>query len=169
MNALQDKYGKEITAILKKYPDEHKRSAVMPLLYIAQREDGYVTKQDMEDIGAILGMTSTEVSSIVGFYTLYHDKPAGKVRIQVCNDLPCAMRGADVFLDELCDSLGVKVGQTTKDGFVTVEGVMCLAACDNAPMYQAQTYDGIEYHENQTVESTLKYIEDLRKKEAKKK
>ncbi len=167
MNALQEKYAKEIEAVLAKYPPERKRSAVMPLLYIAQREGGYITKQAMTDIAEILEMTATEVASIVGFYSLYHDEPGGKYRIQVCTDLPCALRGAEEFLEKLCENIGIKVGETTADGLVTIEGVMCLAGCDKAPMFQVQSEEGIEYHENQTVESTLDLIEEWRKKEGK--
>jgi NADH:ubiquinone oxidoreductase subunit E len=134
----------------------------MPLLYIAQREGGHVSKHDIEDIAEICGMTTSEVVSIIGFYTLYHDEPAGKIRIQVCTDLPCALRGADKFMGDLCEALGIQPGETTPDGLITVEGVMCLAACDKAPMFQAQSGDGLEYHENQTVESTLELIEKWR-------
>lgn len=165
MNAIQEKYAKEIEAILSKYPADRKRSAVMPLLYIAQREDGYVTKQDMTEIAEILEITPTEVASIIGFYTLYYEKPGGKYRVQVCNDLPCALRGADEFLQKLCENVGIQVGETTEDGLVTIEAVMCLAGCDKAPMFQVQTGDGIEYHENQTVESTLELIEGWKKQE----
>lgn len=163
---IAEKYAAEIEAILAKYPPDQKRSAVMPLLYLAQRDDGYVTKDEMIEIGRILGITPTEVASIVGFYTLYYDHPGGKVRIQVCNDLPCALRGADEFLDQLCENLGIKVGETTPDGSVTVEGVMCLAGCDKAPMFQVQSSKGLEYYENQTVESALEVIEALRKEDA---
>ena len=165
MNVLQEKYAKEIEAILAKYPAERKRSAVMPLLYIAQREGGYVTKQDMSEIAELLEITPTEVASIVGFYTLYHDKPEGKIRIQVCNDLPCALRGADEFLEKLCENVGIQVGETTEDGLITIEAVMCLAGCNNAPMFQVQDENGISYHENQTVESTMELIESYRKQE----
>ncbi len=169
MNALQTKYARDIQAILAKYPDDQKRSAVMPLLYVAQREGGHVSRQDLADIAEIIGVTPTEVASIVGFYTLYHDAPAGKNRMQVCNDLPCAMRGADAFLQGLCENLGIEVGGTTADGMVTVEAVMCLAACDKAPMFQVQDYQNITYHENQTVASAVALVEKWRKAEAKKK
>ena len=125
---IAEKYAAEIKTILTKYPSDQKRSAVMPLLYLAQRDEGYVTKGEMIEIGEILDITPTEVASIIGFYTLYYDQPEGKIRIQVCNDLPCALRGADEFLDKLCENLGIKVGETTPDGSVTVEAVMCLAA-----------------------------------------
>jgi NADH-quinone oxidoreductase subunit E len=163
---LAEKYAAEIENILAKYPPDQKRSAVMPLLYLAQRDDGYVTKGEMVEIGEILGITSTDVASIVGFYTLYYDQPGGDVRIQVCNDLPCALRGADEFLDALCENLGMKVGGTTEDGSVTVEAVMCLAACDKAPMFQVQSKDGIAYYEDQTLSSAMEVVEALRKKEA---
>ena len=165
MNALLEKYTKDIEAVLGKYPDDRKRSAVMPLLYIAQRDGGYVTKQDMTDIGEIIGITSTEVASIVGFYTLYHDEQSGKYRIQVCTDMPCALRGAEEFLEKLCDNLGIQVGETTKDGLVTIEEVKCLAGCDKAPMFQVQSETEIAYHEEQTVESTMELIEKWRKEE----
>ena len=162
---IAEKYAAEIETILAKYPSDQKRSAVMPLLYLAQRDGGYVTKDEMIEIGRILDITPTDVASIIGFYTLYYDQPEGNVRIQVCNDLPCALRGADEFIDKLCENLGIKVGETTLDGAVTVEAVMCLAACDKAPMFQAQSPEGLAYYEDQTVSSALEVIEALRKQE----
>jgi len=164
LNHLADKYADEIAAILAKYPPDQKRAAVMPLLYLAQRENGYITRQSMDDIAAILDITPTEVASIVGFYSLYYDRPAGKYRIQVCTDLPCALRGAEEFLEKLCANLGIRVGETTPDGLVTIERVMCLAACDKAPMFQVQGGDGLEYHENQTVDSAVDVVRALRRK-----
>ena len=163
---IAEKYAAEIEIILAKYPPDQKRSAVMALLYLAQRDGGYVTKGDMVEISEILGITPTEVASIVGFYTLYHDQPEGVIRIQVCNDLPCALRGADEFLEKLCENLGIQVGETTPDGLVTIEAVMCLAGCDKAPMFQVQSADGLSYYEDQTVSSALEVIETLRKQDA---
>jgi len=160
--SLREKYPIEIDKILGKYPPDQKRAAVMPLLYLAQREEMCITKSDLEDIAEILEISTTEVASIVGFYSLYYDEPAGKYRVQVCTDLPCALRGAEEFLEKLCDNLGIQVGETTPDGLVTVEHVMCLAGCDRAPMFQIQSAEGLEYHENQTVESALETIEKLR-------
>ncbi len=162
MNPLRERYGAEIDGVLAKYPKDQKRSAVMSLLYIAQREHGYVTRDQLDQLGEILGISSTDVASIVGFYTLYHDKPEGKYRLQVCNDLPCALRGADKFLGELCQRLGVEPGGTTPDGLVTVEGVMCLAACHRAPMFQVQSRTEITYHEDQTVDKAMRLVESWR-------
>lgn len=161
--SLATKYPKEVKQILSKYPPEHKRSAVMPLLYLAQREEGYLTKAAIQDVAKIVDITETDVAAIVGFYTLYHDEKAGKYRMQVCTDLPCALRGAEEFLDKLCGNLGIKVGETTEDGLITLEAVMCLAACDKAPMFQIQEPDGIKYHENMTVDRTMELVEALKK------
>jgi NADH-quinone oxidoreductase subunit E len=158
---LAEKYTAEIETILAKYPPDQKRSAVMPLLYLAQREAGYVTTQALEEVAEILEISPTDVASIIGFYTLYHDQPGGKYRLQVCTDLPCALRGADRFLEQLCENLGIRVGETTADGVVTIEAVMCLAACDKAPMFQVQSGEGLAYYEDQTVESALKFVGTL--------
>ncbi len=161
--SLSQKYPKEIKQIMAKYPSEHKRSAVMPLLYMAQREEGYVSKADMQEIADLLEISVTDVASIVGFYTLYHDQKAGKYRMQVCTDMPCALRGADQFMESLCSNLGIKVGETTEDGLITLEAVTCLAACDKAPMFQIQGGNGLEYHENMTVDKTMELVDALRK------
>ncbi len=160
---LTEKYPEEIQNILSKYPADQRRSAVMPLLYLAQRVAGYVNKQVMGEIAEIIGVSITDVASIVGFYSLYYDKPGGKYRIQVCTDLPCALRGAEEFVEKLCDNLGISLGGTTSDGLVTVEKVMCLAGCDKAPLFQVQTGEGLKYHENQSVEKTMDLIHSWRK------
>ena len=161
--SLAEKYPKEVKQILSKYPPEGKRSAVMPLLYLAQREEGYVSKAAMKDIAKILDITETDVASIVRFYTLYHDRKEGKYHMQVCTDLPCALRGAEEFMEALCDNLGIKVGETTSDGFLTLEAVTCLAACDKAPMFQTQGPDGIKYHENMNLDKTMELVSVLKR------
>jgi NADH-quinone oxidoreductase subunit E len=158
---LAEKYPEEIKALFAKYPV--KRSAVMPLLYLAQREAGYIQKETLHEIADLLEVDPTEVAAIIGFYSLYHDEKAGKYRMQVCNDLPCALRGADQFLENLCANLGVKVGETTPDGLVTIETVMCLGGCDKAPMFQVQEGDKLTYYENMTVDKTLELVEALKK------
>ncbi len=163
MNQLASKYPEEVKQILAKYPADRRRSAVMPLLYLAQRESGFVSKQTLEEIGELVGVSSTDVASIVGFYSLYYDEQGGQYRVQVCTDLPCALRGADEFLAKLCENIGIRVGETTADGLITVEEVKCLAGCHRAPMFQVQGGGDITYHENQTVESALQVIDGLRK------
>ena len=160
--SLAEKHAREIEDILAKFPVEEKRAAVLPLLYLAQREYGYIHKQALGEVAGILNLDPSEVGGLIGFYTLLHDKPEGHIRIQICIDLPCALRGAESFAHDLCENLGVKFGETTGDGSIILEEVMCIAGCDKAPVLQVQTPDGIHYHENQTVESTMKLIDDLR-------
>ena len=161
--SIEQKYPQEVKQILSKYQPEQKRSAVMPLLYLAQREEGYLTKGAMQDVARIVDITETDVAAIVGFYTLYHEEKGGRYHMQVCTDLPCALRGADEFISSLCENLGIKIGETTADGFITLEAVTCLAACDKAPMFQTQGPDGIKYHENMTVDRTMELISVLKK------
>jgi NADH-quinone oxidoreductase subunit E len=139
----------------------------MPLLHLIQRDEGFISKHAVQEVAEIVGITATEVASVVGFYTLYHDTPQGKYRFQICNDISCALRGADKFLEELCAALGIQPGQTTADGMITVEAVMCLAACDKAPMFQVQGPQGITYHEHQDVEKAVKLAGELANREAK--
>ncbi len=160
---LAEKYNQEIDKILAKYPPEEKRAAVLPLLYLAQREYGYITLQAIDEVAGLLELDPTQVGGLVGFYTLLHDEPGGTYKIQICTDLPCALRGAEVFAEELCENLGIQFGQTTKDGVIMVEEVKCLAACDKAPMFQLQGPDGIHYYESQDSQSALRIIDELRK------
>lgn len=154
--ALAEKYAKQIEATFSKYPD--KRSAVMPLLHLAQEEYGWVSPEGIEEVAILCEMDSTQVKSIAGFYTMYSEHPKGKYWLQVCTDLPCALRGADQFYDELKEYLGVDDGGTTEDGMFTVEHVMCLAACDKAPMLQCNFH----YHENLDLEKVKALVEQWR-------
>ena len=166
MNEFLAQCSDEIQKTLTKYPPENKRAAVMPLLYLAQREKGYIKKQTIDEIADVLEIEPTEVASIVGFYTLYHDQPGGRYRLQVCTDLPCALRGADQFLQDLCGNLGIKVGETSADGLITIEEVTCLAGCHRAPMFQLQGDGDISFHENQTVDAALELIAELKRNAA---
>jgi NADH-quinone oxidoreductase subunit E len=158
---VQRKHAAAIAAILGKYPQGRQRSAVMALLFLAQREYGHLTREAVAEVAELLGLTTTEVGSLIGFYTLFHDEPGGRFRIQICTDLPCALRGAERFAEDLCQNLGLRLGATSPDGLITIETVMCLAACDKAPMFQVQAPDGIHYHESQTVESARAVIDGL--------
>ena len=163
MNEILANYTQEVEVILSKYPADFKRSAVMPLLYLAQREQGFVSRRAMAEIAEIVGISETDVASVAGFYTLYYEEPHGRYHIQVCNDLPCAMRGAEQFLKDVCAYLGVDVGETTADGLFTVEAVKCLAACHRAPMFQVQGDGDIVCHELQTIDTARAWIEEVRR------
>lgn len=163
MNEIQKLYPEEIRQILAKYPPEYQRSAVMPLLHLAQRQTGHVSADAIREIADLVGISTTDVASIAGFYTLFHQEAGGRYRIQICTDLPCALRGSEEFLKAVCHELGVSVGETTSDGLFTVEAVKCLAACHRAPMLQVQGGGEIAYHEELTIEKFRELVGDLRR------
>ena len=156
MSLHDKKYAKQVEAHFTKYPD--KRSAVMPLLHIAQEIYGWVSPEAIADVAALCELDSTQVKSIAGFYTMYSEQPKGKFWLQVCTDLPCALKGADEFHHWLLDYLGIEEGGTTEDGVFTVEHVMCLAACDKAPMLQCNFH----YVENLDKDKMKEMIEKWR-------
>ena len=153
---LEESYTREIEAILAKYPD--KRSAVLPVMYLAQEVYGYMSKEAMRDVASVLDLDPTHVLALAGFYSLYYEEPVGKYVLEICNDLPCALRGADEFVAMACQKLAVDVDGTSDDGLFTVKTVMCLAACDKAPMLQVN----LKYEENLDEEKFDALIARLR-------
>jgi NADH-quinone oxidoreductase subunit E len=131
---LAEKFADEIAGILKRFPD--KRSAVLPLMHLAQEVYGYMSEEAMQDVANILDLDPTHVLSLSGFYTMYYEEPVGKYVLEVCNDLACALRGADEFLEMAGRKLDIPLEGTTNDGLFTLKNVMCLGACDRAPMLQ---------------------------------
>ncbi|NDJ79173.1 MAG: NAD(P)H-dependent oxidoreductase subunit E [Chloroflexi bacterium] len=153
---LAEKYADRIEKIFSKYPD--KRSGIMDLLYLAQEEYGWLSEDTLREVAALCDVDPTQAHSIAGFYTMFSEKPKGTYWLQVCTDLPCALRGADQFYQELCAYLDVDDGGTTSDGLFTVEQVMCLAACDKAPMLQCNFH----YYENLDMDIIKGLIEQWR-------
>jgi NADH-quinone oxidoreductase subunit E len=131
---IAESYAEEIKGILARFPD--KKSAVLPLMHLAQQEYGYMSQEAMQEVANILELDPTHILSLAGFYTLYYEEPVGRYVLEICNDLACALRGADEFVDMACDKLGIPVDGTTEDGLFTIKTVMCLGACDRAPMLQ---------------------------------
>lgn len=131
---IAEKYAPEIKNILARYPT--KKSAVLPLMHLAQNEYGYMSKEAMEEVAAILDLDPTHILSLAGYYTLYYEEPVGRYVLEICNDLACALRGADEFVEMASEKLGIGVNETTEDGLFTIKTVMCLGACDRAPMLQ---------------------------------
>lgn len=143
--SLLEKFGAEIDAIIARYPQ--KRSAVLPLLYIAQDEYGYLTDAAVREVAAILDLPPTDVFEVAGFYSLLYEQPVGRWVLQVCDDVPCAFCGAEELIATLQERLGITVDQTTADGMFTLQRVKCLADCNRAPLLQAN----LEYHRDLTT------------------
>lgn len=129
-----EKYADEIRGILAKYPQ--KKSAILSLMHLAQEEYGYMSPEAIQAVAGVLELDPTHVLSIAGFYSLYYEEPVGRYVLEVCTDLACALRGADEFLAMAADRLGIPVEGTTEDGLFSLKHVMCLGACDRAPMLQ---------------------------------
>jgi NADH-quinone oxidoreductase E subunit len=149
----------KIAEILKKYPDDRKASAVLPLLDLAQRQnDGWLKPSAIAEVANLLGMAEMRVYEVVSFYTMFNLKPVGKYHVQVCGTIPCALRGAEEIMEVCKDHLNISLGQTTADGTFTLSEVECLGACVNAPMLQIND----DFFEDLTPESTKKLLEDLK-------
>lgn len=153
---LQDTHAAEIAAILSKYAD--RRSAVLPLLYIAQDTYGYLSRDVIREVASILHMPYTDVFEVVGFYTLFYDRPVGKWVVQVCDDVPCCYLGAEELIATLKQKLGIREEGTTDDGMFTLQRVKCLAACDRAPVLQAN----LEYVYDVTPDKVDALLRELR-------
>ena len=153
---LREQHRAEIDEILSRYPV--KRSALLPLLYLAQREEGYITEAAMREIAGILRLTPPQVYETVTFYTMLNLKPVGKFHIQVCKSLMCALVGSDTLIGWLGKKLGIKPGETTTDGLFTLSAVECLAACGTGPMMQIND----DYYEQLTEEKVDRILADLK-------
>jgi NADH-quinone oxidoreductase subunit E len=124
-------------AIMARYPEAHRRSAVMPLLYLAQSVDGMVSRDALREIGALLGITTAEVEAVASFYTMYRLRPTGTHVVNVCTNLACKLRGAEAVFEAAHEAVGVTHGQEmSEDGLFTVHEEECLGVCDVAPAVQ---------------------------------
>jgi len=124
-------------AILARYPEAHRRSAVMPLLYLAQSVDGWVTRDALREIGELLGITTAEVEAVASFYTMYRLRPTGTHVVNVCTNLACKLRGAEDVFEAAHEASGVAHGaEMSDDGLFTVHEEECLGVCDFAPAVQ---------------------------------
>ncbi len=124
------------------------RSAVMPALYIAQQEEGYITQEALQAVAEAIGMTVDDVESIATFYTMYYQQPPGKKVIKVCTSISCYLRNCDALVSRFEQRLGIKRGETTADGNYTLLTTECLASCGTAPVLQVNN----EFVENVTLE-----------------
>lgn len=146
-----------------KYPNGRQQSAVMPLLDLAQRQNGgHVTLEIMEYIADYLDMPAIRVQEVATFYTMYNHKPIGKHHVQVCGTTPCWLRGSDDIMKACKSRLGIEKGQTTEDGLFTLSEVECAGACVNAPVVAIDD----DYFEDLTPESMTNLLDKLAKGEA---
>jgi NADH-quinone oxidoreductase subunit E len=145
--------------IIKRYPEGRQKSALLPVLHLAQAEfGGWLSPETMDYVAEILNLKPIEVYEVASFYTMYNLRPVGKCVLEVCRTGPCMLRGADDIVEYLENKLGIKEGETTPDGMFTLRTVECLASCGTAPMMQV----GDHYIENLTNEKLDAVLDDLR-------
>ncbi len=147
----------EMRSHLVKYPAERKRSALIPLLFVIQRERGYIDNAGVNFLAKFLELEVTDVWETATFYSMFNMRPVGKHHIQVCKTLSCRIMGEPEITGHICNKLGIHVGETTADGKFTVSRVECLGSCGTAPMMQI----GFDYHEDLTTEKVDKILDSL--------
>jgi NADH-quinone oxidoreductase E subunit len=150
---------KEFHELIQKYPS--KRSALIPALYIVQRELGYVTPEGIEYVGNLLDMTPAQITEVASFYTMLYLKPVGKNVLWVCHNLSCNLCGAEEIIQHLEKNLGIHPGETTPDGLFTLFRQECLASCDTGPVMQVND----DYEENLNPKRVDEILEKLRAEE----
>ncbi len=156
--AFTEENTKRAQTIMARYPPGRQASAVMPLLDLAQRQNGgWLPQAAIEYVADYLQMPAIRVYEVATFYTMYNLEPIGRHHVQVCTNLPCMLRGAEDIVRTCRETLNVKVGGTTEDGQFTLDEVECLGACVNAPMMQI----GDDYYEDLSPESTKRILGDL--------
>jgi len=144
--------------IVTRYPPERRRSAVLPALYLAQYQQGYITANAIRHVAGLLGITPAEVEDVVSFYSMFYTKPVGTFVLQVCRTLSCALNGAERVTEELQAALGIRPGQTDATGTFTLIEVECLGACDRAPVVMVND----AWHECLAPEDAVRLVHDLR-------
>jgi NADH-quinone oxidoreductase subunit E len=147
----------EMESHLAKYPPERKRSALIPLLFVVQRERGYVDNPGVNFLARFLDLEITDVWETATFYSMLNMRPVGRHHIQVCKTLSCRIMGEPEITEHICSKLGIHVGETTPDGKFTVSRVECLGSCGTAPMMQI----GFDYHEDLTKEKVDQILDSL--------
>jgi NADH-quinone oxidoreductase E subunit len=145
----------EYERVLAQYP--LKRAAIMPVLWIAQREFGYLSPEVQQYVADLMGFPLAWVSGVASFYTMYYKKPIGKYHVQVCTNVSCMLRGSDEIVRAIERRLGIGLGETTADARFSLDEVECLASCGTAPMMQVNE----DYHENLTPETTIQLLDRL--------
>lgn len=147
-----------VRKLISRYPEGKQKSALLPVLHIAQEEfGGYLSVDIMDYVASILGIQNIEVYEVATFYSMYNLEKTGKYLVDVCRTGPCAFCGGDNITGYLKEKLKIEVGETTKDGLFTLHEVECLGACGNAPVMQVNS----EFYENLTNEKIDLIIEEL--------
>jgi NADH-quinone oxidoreductase subunit E len=143
---------------VKRYPPDQRKSAILYALYLAQNQNGYLTRAAMRHVAEQIGCTAAEVEDVVSYYTMFYTKPVGKYVLNVCRTLSCALLGAERVTEALTEKLGIKPGETDPSGTFTLLEVECLGACDRAPVVMVND----DWEERLAPERVSQFIDDVR-------
>ena len=150
---------KEVSRIIARYPEGKQKSALLPLLHLAQETfGGWLSAETMDYVASLLQLEPIEVYEVATFYSMYNLKPVGRYLFEVCQTGPCMLNGSDNIIKYIFEKLGIKPGETTTDGMFTLKTVECLGSCGTAPMLQC----GADFYENLTNEKVDELIEKLK-------
>lgn len=156
---FSDQKLKEVNEIIARYPAGKQKSALLPVLHLAQEQfDGWLDVPVMDYVASLLKIEPIEVYEVASFYSMYNLKPVGKFMFEVCHTGPCMINGSDEIINYIKEKLNIRVGETTVDGMFTLKTVECLGACGYAPMMQL----GKNYREHLTKERVDAVIEECR-------
>jgi NADH-quinone oxidoreductase subunit E len=163
MIKFSDQKLREVDKIIHQYPDGKQKSALLPVLHLAQEEfGGWLSAETMDYVASILRLEPIEVYEVATFYSMYNLKPVGRYMFEVCQTGPCMLNGSDNIIKYIYEKLGIKPGETTADGMFTLKTVECLGACGYAPMMQL----GKNFREHLTKEKVDAIIDECRNKAA---
>ena len=159
MIKFSDNKLKEVEQIIQRYPEGKQKSALIPVLHLAQEEfGGWLSAETMDYVASVLNLQPIEVYEVATFYSMYNLKPVGRYLFEVCQTGPCMLNGSDNIIKYIFEKLGIKSGETTSDGMFTLKTVECLGACGYAPMMQL----GKNYREHLTKEKVDAIITECR-------
>ncbi len=155
---LKDEDKNFVLEELKRY--ESKYSAIIPSLFRIQKKEGWISAEAVSVLSEVMGLPEAHINEVLQFYTMFNKEPVGKLHVQVCTNVSCAMNGGRELAKKICQKYQVKEGAVSQDGMITVTRVECLGACDKAPMMQVND----KYWEDLTQESAIQILEDLKQK-----
>jgi NADH-quinone oxidoreductase subunit E len=145
---------------IAKYPPEQKQSAVIACLAVLQREHGWISRQSEELVAEALGMPVIAVHEVTTFYNMFNQDPVGRVKLNVCTNLPCRLRGGQHALEHLCRTLGVEEGGTSSDGAFTVQQAECLGACADAPVLLVNDLQMVSFMSDQRLDELVALLRE---------
>ncbi len=152
---MQSETRQSIEALFEDYPQ--KRGALLPAIYLVQAENGWVSPEQATELAKLFELQPVEIWEVLSFYNMFYTEPQGRHHVYVCTNLPCSLRGSRSLLKQIESRLGIRSGQTTADGLITLGHEECLGSCGTAPVVRIDA----EYHENMHISAVEQILGEL--------